>query len=189
MAKAPAKPEAVEGDAPAPKKSKKMLILVIVLAILLLVVGGGAAFLLLSKNKHADEGQAADAHEPEPPKVTIDKGHPPVFVPLDAFTVNLQRESGDHFLQAVIVLRVSDAKVGEELKLYMPEIRHRVNLLLSSKLPSEISNIEGREALAEEIMIEANDVLGYEPPRRQRGSASEPWGPVLSVLFNSFIIQ
>ena len=189
MATAPAKAEAVEGDAPPPKKSKKMLIVVIVLLVLLLAVGGGAAFLLLSKNKHADEGQAAEAHEPEPPKVVIDKSHPPVFVPLEAFTVNLQRENADHYLQAVIVLRVSDAKVGEDLKLYMPEIRHRVNLLLSSKLPSEISNIEGREALAEEIMIEANDVLGYEPPRRQSRGIPEPWGPVLSVLFNSFIIQ
>lgn len=44
MAKAPAKPEAVEGDAPAPKKSKKMLILVIVLVILLLVVGARRSF-------------------------------------------------------------------------------------------------------------------------------------------------
>jgi len=188
MAKAPAKPEAEEGDAPAPKRGKKLLIIVVALVLLLLIVAGGAAFLLL--NKHGDDADG-DAHANEPPKLKVDKSKPPTFVPLDAFTVNLQPGEGDHYLQAVIQFKVTSPSVSEDLKIYMPEIRHRINLLLSSKLPSEIADIEGRETLAEEIMIETNYVLGYEPPKQQarRNPPTDPWGPVLAVLFDSFIVQ
>lgn len=188
MAKAPAKPEAEEGDAPAPKRGKKLLIILIVVILLLLVIAGGVVFMLM--NKKSDEHKD-DAHAEEPAKIVVDKSKPPTFIPLEAFTVNLQPGEGDHYLQAVIQLKVVDPTVSEDLKIFMPEIRHRVNLLLSSKLPSEIANIEGRENLAEEIMIETNYVLGFEPPKqRSRKTANaEPWGPVLAVLFDSFIVQ
>ncbi|MCB1926989.1 MAG: flagellar basal body-associated FliL family protein [Rhodocyclaceae bacterium] len=187
MAKAPAKPETEEGDAPAPKRGKKLVIVLIVLVLLLLVAVGATAFLLLSKksdDKHEEE------HADEPPKITVDRSKPPTFIPLDAFTVNLQPGEGDHYLQAVIQLKVTEPAIAEDLKVFMPEIRHRINLLLSSKLPSEIANIEGREILADEIMIETNYVLGFEPPKQSRRSTNaEPWGPILAVLFDSFIVQ
>ena len=193
MSKAPAKPEA-EGDAPPPKRSKKMLILVLVLVLLLLIVSGAAAVLFL-KSRHSGneaDAQKADAHSNEPPKVVVDKGAPPTFVNLDPFTVNLAPGEGDHYLQTVLVLRVANAKIGEELKVYMPEIRHRINLILSSKKPSDVATIEGRENLADEITVETNDVLGYPPPQqrdRRQERSSEPQGPVLETLFNTFIIQ
>lgn len=190
MAKAPAKPEAEE--APQPKSgSKKLVLVIVVLVVLLVAAGGGLAFMLMSKKKPAEgEGEAAHAAEPEKPKVVVDKTKPPTFVPMDAFTVNLTPENGDHFLQAALVLKVVDPKAGEDLKVYLPEIRHRINLILSSRKPSEISNIEGREDLAEEIMEETNDVLGYPPPpKRSTRRAVEPSGPVIAVLFNTFIVQ
>lgn len=190
MAKAPAKPEPEVTDAapPPPKRGKKLVIIIVAAVVLLSAVAAGAAYLLM-KRQHAEGDEvAAD----DVPKVHVDPTKPPTFVPLDAFTVNLQPGEGDHYLQAVIVLKVSEPKIAEDLKLYMPEIRHRVNLLLSSKLPSDIADIEGREDLAEEIMIEANFVLGFEPPSkkaRRNNKSDEPWGPVLAVLFNSFIVQ
>lgn len=191
MAKAPAKPEA-EGTAPPAGGSKKLLIIIVALVLLLVVAGGGLAFMLLSKKKHAEgEGEAA-AHQEEgaKPKPVAEKGVPPTFVPIDAFTVNLAPENGDHFLQAVLVFKVTDHKAGEELKVYMPEIRHRVNLILSSRRPSELASIEGRESLADEIMEESNDVLGFPPaPKRTTRRAVEPTGPVIAVLFNTFIVQ
>lgn len=190
MAKAPPKPESEANAAPA-KGGKKMLVIIIVLLLLLLVAGGGLAFMMLSKKSHGEGDAAAHGQEESAkPRVVVDKGHPPTFLPLEPFTVNLSSENGDHFLQAVLVLKIVDSKVGEELKVYMPEIRHRVNLILSSRKPSEIASIAGREDLAEEIMEEANDVLGYPPPpKRNSRRAAEPSGPVLAVLFNTFIVQ
>jgi flagellar FliL protein len=191
MAKAPPKPPAEGEEAPPANKGKKLLVILLVLVLLLVIAAGGVLFLLVSKNKHADEASAAE-HESAPPKVVVDKTKPPTFVPLEPFTVNLAPDEGDHYLQTTLVFKVADAHTGEELRIYMPEIRHRVNLILSSRKPSEVSNTEGREDLADEIMIEANDILGYPPlPETKRGvrHAAEPSGPVLAVLFNSFIIQ
>lgn len=194
MSKAPAKAEAAEGEE-APKKSKKMLVIILVV-VLLLVAGGGAAFFLLKKKQHkeGEEGgedghEKVEEHAKEPPKVHFDPTKPPIFIPVDPFTVNLQAENGaDHYLQVNMVLRISDAKLGETLKLYMPELRHRVNLILSSKRPSDLTNIEGREQLAEEVKIEANDILGYPPPKKKRRRPEDD-GPIIAVLFNSLIIQ
>ncbi|HMV61928.1 MAG TPA: flagellar basal body-associated FliL family protein [Zoogloea sp.] len=189
MSKAPAKAEAAEGEAPAKGGGKKKLI-IIVAVVLILAIAGGAAFFLLGKKKHAEGEEEEEPAHHEPPKVKVDPSKPPVFVQLDQFTVNLAPEEGEHFLQATMVLRVADAKVGDSLKAYMPELKHRILMLLSSKRPSELANAEGREELADEVKDEANDVLGYAPnPKKKAKRRPEDDGPVLAVLFNQFIVQ
>lgn len=187
MAKAPAKPD-TEGSAP-PKKKGKLLLILIIVIVLLLVAAGGVFLLLLKKNKSPEE-TSQDAATPPPVAVasTIDLTKPPTFVPLDPFTVNLRRDEGDHYLQVVMVLHVSDAKMAESLRAFMPAIRHRINLLLSSKLPSELDDTEGREQLAIEVGTQVNEALGF-PALTTRNGQPVSNGPVQSVLFNSFIIQ
>ncbi|QDF98147.1 flagellar basal body protein FliL [Azoarcus sp. DD4] len=191
MAKAPAKPEAAAEPA-APRKSGKLLLIILILLVLvLIVVAAAVGVVVMMKSKGGNDAhgsEAAHAPAPPPPPAAVDLSKPPSFVTLEPFTVNLQRDEGDHYLQAVIVLRVADAKTAESLKGFMPEIRHRVNLLLSSKLPSELSSIDGRETLAIEIVDQSNDALGFPPPREASRRAA-PTGPIQAVLFNSFIIQ
>lgn len=191
MAKAPAKAE--EGDDVPKKKGKLGLIIVIVLLVVLILIAVGVGALLLlkgGKDKDAEEHaqQAAPAAAQLQTAGTVDLTKPPTFVPLDAFTVNLRRDEGDHYLQVVAVLRLADATMDPTLKAFMPEIRHRINLLLSSKLPSEIATIEGRQALALTITEQINEALGFKPMRDATGQPV-PNGPVQSVLFTSFIIQ
>lgn len=187
MSKAPAKPEA-EGEA-APKKGGKKLLIIILVVVLLLVIAGGAVAFLLLKKSHSEDGGDGHAQE-EPAKMKVDLSHPPTFVTLDPFTVNLAPSEGDHFLQVVMALKVVDSTVAEQMKAYMPEIRHEVNLVLSSKLPSEVATVPGREELAVECMERINFVLGFDKPAdARRGRDQGPWGPVISVLFNSFIVQ
>ena len=190
MSKAPAKAEAAEGEAPA-KGGKKKLIIIIV-AVLVLAIAGAGAFMMMGKKKHAEgEDAEEEAVSHEPPKVKVDPSKPPIFVQLEQFTVNLAPEEGEHFLQSTMVLRVADAKVGDSLKLYMPELKHRIIMLLSSKKPSDLVSSEGREELADEIKEEANDVLGYAPNPKKKNKRNRPEddGPVLAVLFNQFIVQ
>lgn len=191
MAKAPAKAE--EGDDVPKKKGKLGLIIVIVLLVVLILIAVGVGALLLlkgGKDKDPEEHaqQAAPAAAQLQTAGTVDLTKPPTFVPLDAFTVNLRRDEGDHYLQVVAVLRLADATMDPTLKAFMPEIRHRINLLLSSKLPSEIATIEGRQALALTITEQINEALGFKPMRDATGQPV-PNGPVQSVLFTSFIIQ
>ena len=191
MAKAPAKAE--EGDDVPKKKGKLGLIIVIVLLVVLILVAVGVGALLLlkgGKDKDAEEHaqQAAPAAAQLQTAGTVDLTKPPTFIPLDAFTVNLRRDEGDHYLQVVAVMRVADATMDATLKAFMPEIRHRINLLLSSKLPSEVATVEGREALSLAITESINEALGFKPVRDAAGKPV-PNGPVQAVLFTSFIIQ
>lgn len=173
--------------AEAPKKKGKLLIIIAVV-VTLLVVAGGAVFFLMSQG-HDDEEAAAEAEAHESSKV--DPSHPPVFVNLEAFTVNLRPEGNiDQYLQVVAVLRVADAKDEETLKAYMPEIRHKILILLSGKRATELSSPEGREHLADEVKVAVNGVLGGgAPAKKGDGHQGGGDGPVQSVLFTSFIIQ
>lgn len=143
------KPEAeAEGEEPQPKKKGKLpLILGLVV---LLAAGGGGAWFFMSRDKGA---------ESTPQQTKLQPPKPPVFVPLDAFTVNLSTEQGDQYLQVAATLKVLDQSAADAAKQYMPEVRHKMLVLLSTKKALEITTGEGRERLAEEIRQTANNVL------------------------------
>jgi flagellar FliL protein len=108
--------------------------------------------------------------------------------------VNLQPDNGgEQFLQAVVSLRVPDEKKGEELKAYMPQIRHEILSLASAKKASEITTPDGREGLADDIKDTVNEVLGYEPPKRSKRKKKDDEvdedAPVMAVYFTQFIVQ
>lgn len=187
MAKAPSPPPAAETPAaPAPKRGKKLLIIIIAaVLVLVLIIAGVVGLLLLKKGK--DDGH--EEVEQKPAASAVDLSKPPTFVTLDPFVVNLAPAEGDRYLQVVLALRVTDAKVGDSLKGFMPQIRHEINLILSSKLPSELATPEGRETLASEILARTNGVLGVPAPPKGQATPGAPAGPIEAVLFNSFIIQ
>ena len=147
---------------------------------LVLVIGGAAAFLLLkARSAHDGEDGATSAEMEKSGK----KGKEviPVYVALDAFTVNLVPENGDQFLQLMISVEVDDAHVGEKLNMYAPKIRNNVMLLLSGKKAAELMTKEGKETLANEVRNLINGILDPDPNQGE--------GPVREVLFTSFIIQ
>jgi flagellar FliL protein len=178
-----------------PKKSKKLLIIIVGVAVLTLALGAGVGYLMGHKKTgdvaHGEESSSEskqEAKKEEPKK-------PPVFVALEPFTVNLQADSnsGEQFLQAVVSLRVADEKKGEELKAYMPQIRHEILSLAGAKKAAEIITPDGREMLAEDIKDTVNEVLGYEPPKRSKRKKKDEEpdedAPVMAVFFTQFIVQ
>lgn len=146
----PAAPAATATDAAPPPKSKKMLIIII--AVLVLVIAGGAGW-YFTKGHAPEAGHVEEAkHEP---------AAEPKFIPLgEKFTVNLQREEGDQYLQAGITLKVLDPKLEEKIKATMPELRSKLLFLLASKKPSELVTAEGKKFLVEQIIAEADGILG-----------------------------
>ena len=185
----------------APKKGKKGLIIGIAAAVLVLVIGGAAAFFLM-KGKPApadeEEGDEAPAQVEKAKKAAkAHAGTPPSFVKLDPFTVKLQTEQQDAYLQATPELRVLDAHLAETIKQYTPEIRHKLLLILSGKTASEISTPQGVQKLANEMRVSINAILEPPAPKRRKGAKEPeepgdqagPEDPVQAVLFTSFIIQ
>ena len=186
MAKAPAKQEAPAATA-APKSSKKWLIIGLAVFVLLLVLGGGVAFLLLKKSHgDGDEKHSESSSKSSKPEAI------PMFVKMESFTVKLQpdAEKQEQYLQAVPELRVSDITVNEKVKVYMPEIRYKTLLLLSSKKPSELSTPQGVEKLSYELRNQINQILSGKPADAAAAVATAgPNDQVQAVVFTSFIIQ
>ena len=211
----PKKPEAPpELPLPGAKPKRRKLIVIAALASTLVLAAVGGAAWYLARPKNPAEATAAPAPVAKP---KADKSKPAIFVPLETFTVNLQPESGDRYLQTTLSLKVADTAVEQAIKQQMPEIRSRLLLVLSSKRASELTSIEGKQALANQIAGQINHVLnpGAAPPpplkspepavvpspdkAAEAGAPAaskapvpqEPAadGPVLSVLFTNFIIQ
>jgi flagellar FliL protein len=167
MAKAPLKPDPkaeVKADAPA-VKSKKPLFLILGVAALVLGGGGaGAWYFTQPKSTHSAKA--------EPPK-------PPVFINMESFTVNLQSEDSDKFLQTTFTLQVKDDAQVELIKLHLPEVRSRLLMLLSSHKADELLSPEGKNKLAKEIIAQVNKP--FEPKAAPQ--------IVTGVFFTSFVIQ
>lgn len=185
MAKPAAKPtaKAAPSDAAAaPAKSNKLLIIII--AVLVLVVAGGAGWYFTQDHapaaEHAKGAKAAPAAAaPQQPK----------YIPLgEKFTVNLQQEEGDRYLQVGITLKILDAKLEETMKATMPEIRSKLLLLLSSKKPSELASSEGKQRLVQQVIAEVDAILGMDTAPVAAPAAAKTSG-VVDVLFTDFIIQ
>ncbi|MFL6676041.1 MAG: flagellar basal body-associated protein FliL [Massilia sp.] len=154
----------------APSGSKKKLIVLIAGAVLVLGAGGGAAAFFLKGD---------DAHAPAKKERKAAKVAPPEYVAVEPFTVNLQPENGDQYLQIQFTLQVEGPEQVELFKANMAQVRSRVLLLLSGKKASEINTIDGKRQLAGEILA------ALKQPFVDKGEPQE----VVDVLFTSFIIQ
>ena len=158
---------------PTEKKSNSKMI-IIILSVTLLLGGAGGAYFFLSKPAPAHAGEGAPEGEVE---AKHEEHKPPVFVELEPFTVNLQPDG--QFLQATFNLQVEDEKVAEEIKLYTPQIRSRLLLMLSNKTGEELSKQEGKTTLVTEMkeLIEQPFSKGAKPVK------------IDNVFITSFVIQ
>ncbi|KFC69090.1 flagellar basal body-associated protein FliL [Massilia sp. LC238] len=176
MAQAKPKADPKADAAAAPAGSKKKLIVIAAAAVLLLGGGGGAAWYFMQG------GDGAAAHESpkeSKKKKKKDAGVKPEYVPVEAFTVNLQPENGEQYLQVQFTLQVAGTEQATLVKDNMAIVRNRVLLLLSGKRASEISTVQGKQQLAAEIQAIVQE------PFDKDGDEQD----VTDVLFTSFIIQ
>jgi flagellar FliL protein len=149
--------------AAAPKGSKKKLVTIIALALLVVGAGGAAWYFMQPQGA---ERRAVKAEAPE-------------YVPIESFTVNLQPENGEQYLQIAFTLQVPSQKDGDVIKANMAMVRSRMLLLLSGKKASEIATVEGKRHLAREI------VATLKQPFAVKGEPQQ----VSDVLYTAFIIQ
>ena len=165
-----------KADAAPAAGSKKKLMIMAIAGVLVLGGGAGGWFFL-----HGGDADAAHAEEaPAKKKKKKDKEHAKAeYVPIEAFTVNLQPETGDQYLQVQFTLQVDGPEQAVLIKDNMAKVRSRVLLLLSGKKASEINTVEGKQQLAGEIKA------AVQVPFDEDGEEQD----VSDVLFTSFIIQ
>ena len=205
--------DVVAGDV-VPKKGKKKLLIIIAGVLLLALLGaGGAVYVIKQKAAAAaaaeEEGDDTAAAAAAEEKRKERSKHPPTFVPLEAFVVNLADKETDRFAQIGVTLEVEDAKFAEEMKAYMPAIRNGILMVLAHKTSQQLLQREGKMALAREIMREAVLPMGIEvsahdappaepvateedepdedaPKKRKKAGVHNP---VKAVHFSNFIVQ
>ena len=174
------------GEAEAKPKSKKLLIIVIAASVVMLSLIAVVVVLLLKPAPADPLTAAAAAAEAQKAEEAIALAKQPVFERLETFTVNLLPEKGDQYLQAEITLEIDSIESTQRLKALMPRVRNQVNLILAGKKASEIMPKEGKEILAADIRTDINAIVA---PGMAAKAGAPPGGPVLAVLFTSFIIQ
>ena len=162
-------PKSEEAAVEAPAKSSKKKLIIIIAAVLVLAGGGGGAAWYFLHQK-SDPKKEAKHEEP---------AHAPVFVTLETFTVNLQPDPDEKFLQLDLSMQVDNAEEAELLKGQMPAIRNRLLMLLTSKKATDISSSEGKKQLSDEIIAEVKKPF----------SAGAKPQKVSGVFFTSFVIQ
>ena len=211
-----AAPTADAAGAAPPKKGKKKLVLILAVVLVLLLGAAGGAYFLLKKKApvEGEEGEAASAHAEAAHSAKPDPKHPPTYLPLDPFVVNLADKDADRYAQIGITLEVEDAKFADQLKAYMPAIRNGVLMILAHKTSQELLDRAGKEMLAGQVQREAARTMGIdveepeaaEPaakdghddedakPKAKAKSKARPKkpaepNPIRKVHFSNFIIQ
>jgi flagellar FliL protein len=218
MSTAAATPTVVADAVPPTRGGKKkklvLMIAIVVVLALLLAAGGGAMLWMKSKAAHAAEAADDDDGPAAAAKVAAghaDPGHPPTFLPLDMFVVNLADKDADRYAQVGIVLELENQAFADQMRAYMPAVRNAILMILAHKTSRELLEREGKEQLAAEIMRETVRPMGIEIPtpapvdkvadkgdaaaddevekRPPKKSRKPPHNPVHHVHFSSFIIQ
>ncbi len=208
----------IDGAPVPPKKGKKKLIIILAVVLLVLAIGGGAAVFLLKKKAGAEAeadgdepttSASAGAHGSKP-----DLKHPPTFLPLDPFVVNLADKDADRYGQIGITFEVEDPKFAEQMKAFMPAIRNGILLILAHKTSAELLDRSGKEQLSAEILRESARTMGIEvaapepvarkkpegekaapdddeptPKKKPKKKAPSEPNPIKRVHFSNFIVQ
>jgi flagellar FliL protein len=185
-AAAAAKPPAEAAPTAAAKKNGKSRLIIILVVALLALAGAGAWFFMTQG--------AGDGEE----DTRVSTG-PPVFLPLDQFTVNLQSADEQRFLQVSMTLKLAEQAVADAIAAQLPEVRSRVLLLLSNRKATELISLEGKTKLATDIAREIE--IPITPARTAEKSSVKAKGKakktkslpaqnrVLAVFFTHFIVQ
>jgi flagellar protein FliL len=187
--------DTVTDTVPVRRVRKKLILIAAAALAVLLIAGAAGSYFFLIKAKPAADLEAADEPDAEPlpderpePKRRADgKRSPPVFLPLDVFTVNLADRDAERYAQVGITLELLDTGVGDQLKAYMPAIRNDILMVLAHKKASELQERAGKVALAREIKRAALKPLGMDS--HDLRDADDEESPVRAVHFSSFIIQ
>lgn len=201
---------AAEAAPAAPKGGGKKKLIIILAAVLVLVLGGGGAAFFMMKKKAAAEAEAEGGEAPAAAAhaaADVKHGAPPVFVPLDPFTVNLADREAERYAQVGITFEIDDSHTADTLKAYMPAIRNNILLLLSHKTAAEMLSLEGKQKLAKEIRRESLTPLGVivededdeeadaaadhdtKKPKKKKRRRAPPVYPIKAVHFSNLIVQ
>jgi flagellar FliL protein len=158
---------------PATASKRPLLIILLTIVAVAACAAAGYSWWLLQQRDGGAHTAAAAAKE-KPPA-------PPVFMPLDTFTVNLVTPDNDpdRVLYIGLTLRLPDEATRRQLNDFLPEVRSRLLMLLSRQEAGHLANEQGKQQLVAQI----KEVLSAPLVKGQ------PKQVVSDVLFTAFILR
>jgi len=165
-------------EVPEEKPQKKSSLRWILLGggVVVLGVAGylGWSFLGPSPAKEAPKVSTVAAPQPSPAK-KIEAAK--IICPLDAFVVNLMDRAtvAKRYLKVTMALEVGDEEAKAKVDRHKTQLRDTIILLLTAQGFQDISSIEGKLGLKQEVLARANQILGA--------------GTVNRVYFTEFVVQ
>jgi len=127
-------------------------------------------------------GQAGDGPAPAvfvAPPATPAAVPAPIFIPLEAFTVTLQGPDSERILHVGITLRAGDEQTRARIEKYMPEVRSRILMVLSSQSPAAAQTPQGKTDMARAIVTAVNQPFSPLPDGQY----------ISDALFTAFVVQ
>ncbi|WP_313371677.1 flagellar basal body-associated protein FliL [Achromobacter animicus] len=130
------------------------------------------------------QGQAGQGPQATPTTFVAPSATPiavpaPIFVPIEAFTVTLQNADTERIMHVGLTLRVSDEQTRTRLEKYMPEVRSRILMVLSSQSPTAVQTRQGKTDMITAIKQAVNRPFSPLPDGQY----------VTDVLFTAFVVQ
>jgi flagellar FliL protein len=172
-----------ESEEDSASKGKKFPIVLIGAVLASLLAGAGGAYFYVQSQLPA-EGETAvpDAEEVAASKAKLMEDAAAANVAfkervysLEPFVVNVTGDGYSRYLKVKIDLEGESVLVKEEVGAHLPQVRDAIIGLLSSKQLSDITDLEGKTMLKDDIALRVNDLLAQ--------------GKVKSVLFTEFVVQ
>ncbi|HGA2976166.1 flagellar basal body-associated protein FliL [Klebsiella aerogenes] len=160
-----------QNSLPATAPKRPLLIILLTIVAVAACAAAGYSWWLLQQR----DGGAQTAIEKEKPPA------PPVFMPLDTFTVNLVTPDNDpdRVLYIGLTLRLPDEATRRQLNDFLPEVRSRLLMLLSRQEASHLANEQGKQQLVAQIKETLSAPLVKGQPKQV----------VSDVLFTAFILR
>ncbi len=153
--------------------STKMLIIIIGAAVLIMGSIGTGFFLMWSKVNAINTQAIAAEGEGEPEAPAAPKIGP--IHALDTFIVNLADEGGARYLRTTMKLELADDQSLNFVEERLPLIRDSILMTLPTKKYEDISTVEGKKTLRDELIAKLNVIMVP--------------GSVSNIYFTEFVVQ
>lgn len=154
--------------------SNKVLFLLIGVLMIFMVGMGGGLFLMWNKLSAMNvQGNSGNGDLPNQEAILENPLGP--IISLETFIVNLADKGGKRYLRLTMDLELGNPEMESEIQKRMPQVRDSILMILPSKRFADISSVEGKIALRDELLAGLNSFLLQ--------------GEVTKIYFKEFVVQ
>ena len=154
--------------------SNKILVLLIGVMTMLILGLGGGLFMMWNQLSALNAQSVADAGGQPDEVVSLEQSLGPIFS-LDTFIVNLADKGGTRYLRVTMDLELGNSDLEDELYKRLPQVRDSLLMILPSKRFEDISTVQGKKALRDEMLEALNGYLGQ--------------GKITNIYYKEFVVQ